>query len=209
MNILYKETMEQMKMSDECSNKIQSELLNCSKESNCKRLNFRKRFIERRVAVAILITIVGLFSVTEMVYGSNGKIMNYIYSFFSGGGITYEKGENGESKSSVILESEPISPVEVTDGKMYFVADGSQRDITDEVSNDMPFIGEWKDIENNTHKFIIGGKANENYYGYYEYIFDVDGTVVGGRGYFGSKVEISKEVEPKWYIKGKELLGID
>lgn len=208
MNTLYKETMEQIKMSDKCSKKIEVELLNLAVTNNSGKY-YKNRFMQKSTVAALLIIVFGIVSVTGIIaYASDGKVMSFVYSFFSGGGITYEEGDSGESKSSVIIDSEPQSPVELIEGRLYYTADGNQRDITDKISDKIPFIWEMKDKENNIHKFIIGGKAMEDCYGYVENIFNADGTYIGGTGWFGNKIPYGDEEKPEWLLNGEALLGI-
>ena len=209
MKTLYKETMEQIKMSDECSKKIEIELLNLIDRKNSGKY-YKNRFIQKSTVAALLIIVFGIVSVTGIIaYASDGKIISFVYSFFSGGGITYEEGNSKESKSSVIIDSEPKSPVELIGGRLYYIADGNQLDITDKISDRIPFIAEIKDSENNIHKFIIGGKAMDDCYGYVENIFNKDGTYAGGTGWFGSKISYSEEEKPEWLLNGKALMGIE
>lgn len=205
MNDLYKETMQQLQMSDQCADKIRKEMVHHLENTTRQKMPHSR--IHKRIGIAILVVIIGLFSLTGLVYASNGSAINYIYSFFTGGGITYDESENGESKASVIIESETRAPVTIEDGKMYYIADGNRSDITHEISEDIPYIGEYIDKENNIHKFIIGGNPIENQYGYMENIFNSDGVYMGGTGWFGNKIEALPE-DLSWVIKGKEILGI-
>jgi hypothetical protein len=197
--------MEQIKMPDKCSDEIKRNLLNLFNEANRGDTAMNKRFIKKRITAAI-VAIVCMISATGIVYASDGIILEYVYAFFNGGGITYEE-KDGVSISTVELDSEPNSPVELVDGKIYFIADGSREDITDKISESVPFIGEYTDNEGVIHKFIIGGKPIENYYGYREVIFDSNGTFIGGTGWYGNKLSDIENLE--WMVKGESLLGIE
>ncbi|BCJ92866.1 hypothetical protein acsn021_04350 [Anaerocolumna cellulosilytica] len=205
MNIRYKETMEQVKMRDKCSNEIKENLLNLCDKTNVRGTAMKRQLVKRRIAAAI-VAIVCLISATGIVYASDGIILEYVYSFFNGGGITLDE-KDGVSFSTVVLDSEPISPVELIDGKMYFIADGSGEDITDKISDSIPFIGEYTGKDGNTHKFIIGGKPIENYYGYREVIIDSNGIYIGGMGWYGNKLSDIEKLE--WAVKGESLLGLE
>lgn len=85
-----------------------------------------------RAAIAVMAFFICLLSITTVAYAAtNGQIFDYVYSFFSGGGIRYEEGENGESATIVTMGEDSVAPTVMDNGRLYFVAVGNHVDITD------------------------------------------------------------------------------
>ena len=58
------------------------------------------------------------------------------------------------------------------------------------------------DEEGNTHKFVLGGRPEEEYYGFVEFIIDSEGEMRGGAGAFGNQVQRT----PEWLKKGEDAV---
>lgn len=173
--------------------------------------NMKSWSILKKIAVACMIAVIGMTSVTTVSFASEGKFFNYLYTFFSGSGITTEyDDQTGEVKSTIEMNATENPPVKLDGGKLNFIVNGVETDITKQISNRVPYIGEYVDEQNVVHKFIIGGEPKEQCYGYEENLFDVDGTFIGASGYFGSKVDcISSDDEPEWLVLGRNKIGRD
>lgn len=164
-----------------------------------KCLSFRK-FIQAAVFLAAV-----LLSVGGVAYAAtDGELFRYMYTFLSGGGIyeTTERSITGEESTVTVVMGEAASvdengntkvgiPLLFRDGRLYFTGDGSETDITDEISEEEPYYIDVIDEMGNTHKFMIGGRAEPGCYGYKEILIDSEGVVHGGVGSCGAKVDDS------------------
>lgn len=70
-----------------------------------------------------------------------------------------------------ISTDEMTEPVEIRDGRMYFIVNGENLDITDQVSQTKAFTYQFEDAQDVTHIWVLGlnGEELENY-GYAEYL---------------------------------------
>lgn len=169
--------------------------------------NMRVWKIGKKIAVAGLVVALGFASATTVAFASEGKVFNYLYTFLNGSGITYQE-KNGISSTTIDMNATENPPVELVNEKMYFTADGGKTDITNLISDEIPYIAEYMDEQGNTHKFIIGGAAVAESYGFEESIFNQNGKFVGASGYFGSNIEgVGSGIEPVWLVEGRKQIG--
>lgn len=157
----------------------------------------------KRFMGAAAIFMVCLLSVGGAAYAMTGGFRT-LFTFISGGAI-YEKTEDGTVSSSVTaiaMQDEPGIPLLLEEGRLYFTGDGGKTDITDFISETEPYIIDVVDGEGNTHKFIVGGRPEEGYYGYGEMIIDTEGVIRGSAGSWGGKIEGT----PEWMKKGSNAV---
>ncbi len=148
---------------------------------------------------------------------TDGEVFQEIFTLIGGGAI-YETKEYSAEEGRMVTTSAsgtavvmPIGeesgvPLLLEDGRLYFTGDGGKTDITDEISETEPYYIEVIDEAGNTHRFIIGGRAEAGYYGYDEWLFDKDGNFRGGGGTFGEKMEKDEIRGPVWYQKAWDEL---
>lgn len=165
--------------------------------------NFKKNMGAAAIVLMCLLSIGGVaYAVTDG-FGA-------LFTFISGGAI-YETTEStdGDIVSSsvtvVTMQDEPGIPLLLEDGRLYFTGDGGKTDITDLISETEPYFIDVIDEEGNTHKFIVGGRPEAEYYGYAEMIIDTEGVFRGGAGSFGSKIDMI-EGDPEWLKKGQDAV---
>ena len=81
--------------------------------------------------------------------------------------------------------------LEARDGRLYLVANGENRDITDEMSLETPYIYTYVDTQNVEHTLILGGTPDN--FGYHEFYREDggQGPWIGGEGshYLDSETE--------------------
>lgn len=165
----------------------------------------------RKLIKAAAILAACLLSAGGIAYAmTDGQVFDYV--FISGGGIYEETNYHiwGEESTTKVVMGNPDAenaqsgvPLLFEEGRLYFTGDGGKTDITDEISETEPCIFNITDEAGNTHKFIIGGRAEEDYYGYMEEIIDSEGCSRGAVGSYGSKVGMSAGNEPEWLRKGR------
>ena len=74
--------------------------------------------------------------------------------------------------AEVRIHTEKLTePVEIRDGRMYFVVNGENLDITDQVSQTKAFTYQYVDNQGITHDWVVGlNSENIENYGYAEYL---------------------------------------
>ncbi len=209
MNTNFDEYRE-IKLSD-YENKMNSKRILSKINRKQDKNNMKPWSILKKIAVASMIAVIGMVSVTTVSFASEGRLFNYLYTFFSGSGVTNEYDEQtGIGKASIEMNAIENPPVKLDGGKLNFIVNGNETDITKQISIRVPYIGEYVDEQNVVHKFIIGGEPKEECYGYEENLFDGDGKFIGASGYYGSKVEgIGSDDEPEWLVVGRNKIGRD
>ena len=86
-----------------------------------------------------------------------------------GGNMEITQYDDG---AEVRIHTEKLTePVEIRDGRMYFIVNGENMDITDQVSQTKAFTYQFEDAQGVTHIWVLGlnGDELENY-GYAEYL---------------------------------------
>ena len=86
-----------------------------------------------------------------------------------GGNMRIDQYEDG---AEVRVYTENLTePVEIRDGRMYFIVNGENMDITDQVSQTKAFTYSYEDAQGVTHIWVLGLNGEElEHYGYAEYL---------------------------------------
>ena len=162
-----------------------------------------KRFIG-----AAAVFLVCLLSVSGVAYAMTDGFQA-LFTFISGGAIYETESTEGNivysSVTVAAMHDEPGVPLLLEDGRLYFTGDGGKTDITDFISETEPYFIDVIDEEGNTHRFIVGGRPEEECYGYNEMIIDTEGVFRGGSGSCGSKIDMT-EGTPEWMEKGSNAV---
>ena len=164
----------------------------------------RSHHLKKYMGVAVLFLIC-LLSVGGVAYAVTDGF-GALFTFISGGAIYETESTEGNtvysSVTTVVMHDEPGVPLLLEDGRLYFTGDGGKTDITDFISETEPYFIDVVDGEGNTHRFIVGGRPEEECYGYNEMIIDTEGVFRGGAGSCGSKIEGT----PEWMKKGSNAV---
>jgi hypothetical protein len=152
----------------------------------------RKRFLFRTaVAAAVVVLSLALVGFT---YGS--QIIQLL------GGGHFEEGKDGNGDNYVSMDSGfETDPIEVRDGQIYFVLDGSNTNITDQCSEKTYYQYETVDNNGYRHVVLIGGTPDD--VGMAEYIWDAKGTFRGGNASYNAGEE------PAWLTSAREALDVN
>lgn len=124
--------------------------------------------------VVLSLTLVGF------AYGSQ------IIQLLGGGHFEEGKDSNGNNFVSMDIGFE-YDPIEVRDGQIYFVLDGSDTNITNQCSEETYYQYETIDDNGYRHVVLIGGTADN--VGMAEYIWDESGSFRGGNASYNSSEE--------------------
>ena len=89
-----------------------------------------------------------------------------------GWGGNMEITQYDDGGAEVRIHTEKLTePVEIRDGRMYFVVNGENMDITDQVSQTKAFTYQYVDNQGITHDWVVGlNSENIENYGYAEYL---------------------------------------
>ncbi len=152
----------------------------------------RKRFLFRIAVVAAVV----VFSLTLVGFTYGSQIIQLL------GGGHFEEGKDSNGNNYASMDSGfEHDPVEVRDGQIYFVLDGSDTNITNQCSEETCYQYETVDDQGYRHVVLIGGTSDN--IGMAEYIWDESGT------FRGSNASYNGSEEPAWLISAQETLGVN
>lgn len=140
--------------------------------------------------------------------GPVGQVEEDIYISFSGS-ISAESDEKAEYAAQEYLDNQAVYLAESRDGRLYFIANGENIDITDQCSMDTAFIYVTEDNLGYIHYLCVGGTP-ENW-GEEEYIWnpalgDRFDAWKGGSGYNTWNYETDDARWP-WVYDARERCG--
>lgn len=119
------------------------------------------------------------------------------------GGLVYSENPNAAPPLGPNIQM----PAEVRDGRLYFIANGEDIDITDLCSEEEAYVYVFQDNTGIWHYFIIGGTPED--WGYQIYLRDPSkdhgGWIVGGSA--GAVTAASGWKYRQWAHDGKEKVG--
>ncbi|MEG6613598.1 hypothetical protein V6C42_12145 [Pseudoclostridium thermosuccinogenes] len=178
----YKRTFDTVKMSKTRQEQIRSELSSyLSKEhrehnlANQKRYSFKKPQILAIAAITVLaLSLVG-FKLFE----------KEVIQLFGGGQI--EQGVTSEGEGYVKISGPSIDmadAVRIENDQIYFILDGSNKNITYQCSESTYYEYERTDDNGYRHIVIIGGTADS--IGIAEFVWDKSGRQIGSTATYGS-----------------------
>ena len=185
----YKQTFDAVCMSPESHERIRSELSarisENQKEDNIVSIKSRstKKLL---VAVAAAIIILALSTIVAFAYGDQ------IVQLLGGGQIVTERTGNGYS-TSISITSENPDPIEIRDGRVFFILNGSETDITDYCTESTYFHHEETTEKGYRHVFIVGGTPD--LLGWAEFIWDDTGLMIGSSMVYQPD---DNDALPKW-----------
>ena len=195
----YKQTFDAVQMSPDSQQRIRSELSarisEKHKEGNIVSIepSPTKKLIAVLVAAIIILSLTTAFA---LAYGSQ------IIQMLGGGQIVVESSGNSHSVSMTISEAEP-NPVDVRDGRVYFVLDGSSKDITSYCTESTYYQYEYIADNGYRHVFIVGG-APDNL-GWAEFIWDGGGNPFASNAVFPPSADF--DLKPEWWENANESLA--
>lgn len=163
----------------------------------------------RRTAAACCIAL-AVLCLGVLTYAYGEQIIREVFGW--GGNMKMTEAinsETGETEKTVTVMTDSLTdPVEIEDGKMYFVVNDEHIDITDSVSESEPYIYDYTDQDGYIHYWIVGLTDPEpGLYGYGEYIKDSAGSWVAG---YTARINLDPDKElPEWLTQGKQIIGGD
>jgi len=165
MEFNYKQTFDAVRMPPEHQDRIRSVLSSRysdeQKEDNI--VSIKSRSIKKIIVAAVVaVFMLSLLTIVGFAYGSQ------IIQLLGGGRIEMGRTADGEYITvSTAFESEPV---EVRDGKVYFVLDGSNTDITSYCTEETYYLYEGA-ADNGYRSVVVVGGAPDNL-GWAEFVWD-------------------------------------
>ncbi len=198
-----------MKMSNREKYQAAFSVLHASADHSTQkyRTDNRPVFMVRRFAAACACMII-MVTGGLAVYAYGGQVIREVWGW--GNNMKYTEttdSETGETEKQVRLMTGSLTdPVEIRNDRLYFIVNGEDIDITDQISETEAFEYEFTDEDGYRHYWLVGKNGPEpGYYGYGEYIKDPDGEWIGGYSARTNLDENGKGTE--WLEIGKEKIG--
>lgn len=193
MNTNYKRTFDAVRIPREREDQIRSKLSShlSAKYEEDNLMNTKRHSLKNFHLLAIAAIIVLTLALVGFTYG------NQIIQLLGGGHIEEDKNSMSMDMG---FESDPVK---VQDGQIYFILDGSNRNITDQCSEETYY--EYEEISDSgyRHVVLIGGTPDN--IGMAEFIWDEKGQFKGNNATYNSDDEHSDD-EPMWLVYGKKKL---
>jgi len=194
MNANYKQTFDAVRMSPEHQAQIRSVLSSRSSETHKenKIMPVQPRPAKRLAVAGIAaVFVLALLTTTGIAYG------NQIIQLLGGGQI--ESGRIGKDHYTSITITEGSHPAEVRAGRVYFVLDGSDTDITSYCTEATYYVYEHVAVNGYRHVMVVGGAPDK--LGWAEFIWDEDGNKAGSTAVFYPD---SNDERPEWLRLAEE-----
>ena len=156
----------------------------------------RKRIITFALAAALLLSLgIAGWSAGKVLFGWGGNME-----------IRSERTDGGIENTVYVHTEDMTQPVRFEDGRMIFIVNGEELDITDQVSETQAFTYQYTDAEGITHGWLVGKNGPEpTNYGYGEYLASDKGWFTG----YTARVNLDPDSDgPAWLRNGKAELGV-
>lgn len=184
MDNLYQKTFDQLHMPDQRRQSLRAELASRCSHDEMEAIPMKtNRKIRRPIVALVAVFLISALSVTAFAYGD--QLKEIFFSISPSSVIEQGVDEDGNPYTQVSLDGTSGSPLQTReDGRLYFVMDGQETDITDLCSYTTPYIHDSTDQDGNRHIMIVGGETDA--IGYAEFVLDPDGQPLGGFSSFGT-----------------------
>ena len=157
-------------------------------------MNTKSRSV-KKLATVIIAAVFTLSLLTFVGFAYGGQIIQLL----GGGRIEMGKNDNGDDFISIsVFDS---SPVEIRDGRVYFILDGNDTDITDFCTESTYYEYEQITDSGIRHVFIVGGTPDN--LGWGEFIWNNTVAVLGSRAVYN---EDADGEAPEWLTLAIEAL---
>ena len=124
--------------------------------------NTQRKHKKTVVKLLLLAAVISLMTITVSA--------DSVRQLFGWGG-NMEITDHGNGVEIRVNTDELTEPVEIRDGRMYFIVNGENLDITDQVSQTKAFTYQYVDNQGITHDWVVGlNSENIENYGYAEYL---------------------------------------
>lgn len=161
------EVFDQIIMPESCEQNIRQ----AAKKNEPKRLLYRKHL--RKAMTALAGCLMVLFVLSPQVRAAvSSWVVRYVFPE-SGITIYEETTVDGEVVRIMAVDTEQPAFARYEDGRLYFTGNGQNRDITQEITPEKPFIYSYSDEYGLTHYMVVGYSDSMENFGIYEFIREV------------------------------------
>lgn len=159
---------------------------------------------KKMLMLALVSCLVMGLGITAYAYG--GEIVSRFFGWGNNMEVTISHDENGSEVSEVMVHTDNLNePVQIRDGRMIFVVNEENIDITDKVTTEEAYQYEYKDADGIIHLWLVGllEEGILEHYGYAEYLKDDNGDWIGG---YSARINAEPDghVSAKWLEIAKE-----
>ncbi|MDR2532327.1 MAG: hypothetical protein LBC82_05740 [Oscillospiraceae bacterium] len=153
-----------------------------------------KSHYAKRLKPALIAAVIALALFTTVSFAYGGQIIQLL------GGGRIESGKTADGDDYISISSFESNPAEIRDGRVYFILDGSDTDITSHCTEATYY--KYEQIADNgyRHVIIVGGTPDK--LGWSEFIWDEKGDMVGSTARY---YDINGE-QPEWLRLAEEAL---
>lgn len=187
MDYNYKRTFDAIHLSTEHQQQIRSELVSNLAKRQEENKNIKPNIKVKHIFVAAAIAVM-MLALAGFAFGSQ------IIHLLSGGQFVNGIDEDGNHFTS--METGFVKePVEIRNGRIYFILDELDLDITEYCTKETYYQYERIDNEGNRNIVIVGGMPDN--LGWAEFVWAIDGTT-------GISGTYNDDTPPAWFIAAKK-----
>lgn len=161
----------------------------------------RRRPAAAAAVVLSVLLLAGLGLNTQVRAAVENLMKRYVFHDVN---TVIEKREDGMSGISTLTNVADC--LEVRDGRLYLIANGENRDITDETSMEKPYFYTYVDSQAVEHLLILGGTPDN--YGYHEFYREDSGQGDWLDGEGANYLDMETEKAYSWLVNAWEELNI-
>ena len=162
-----KQMYDQITMPEDCVRRIRNAM---AQQAGGRRFHPARPGFRPATVMAALLAVL-LFASVAMNNQVQTAVRDFVKRYvFNGGRVVIETHEDGMS-GVIYKPGMELYGAHRQDGRLYFVANGENRDITDEISMEKPFITTYVDEQGVEHQVIVGGTPDN--YGIHEFYRDL------------------------------------
>lgn len=124
-----------------------------------------------RAAAALAAMVVLVFAISPQARAAASELMRKVIVFEDTGITVYEETDGeGNVNRAVSVDTEAPAFAQVREGRLYFLANGENLDITDQIGEDKPYYYTYADDNGYIHYLAVGYSGSLENYGIYEFI---------------------------------------
>ena len=197
----YRKMMQHIELSPAAEERIRQQLTaRCAQREEKPEMKVKR--IRKPMAIPAAAVLCCALTVTALASGAIGRVYHYVTN-----GATYHyENPDGTKGAVTTMDLDNLNaPAQAREGRLYLTANGQDLDITDQCSEQTPYLYDFTGADGLRHAFIIGGTP-ENF-GWAEFLWDEEGLPEGGTAFNYLKPGSDTEWAD-WYLSGADQLDL-